>query len=219
MHGQLGKADVHAGHREVGCGDIAQGGAAGQVCPVAVPLHTDSRLPAHLQKDRAGHCVRGVFLIGVVFDHHAAVDHRVFVLVRIFRMRRMQGMGIVRGNQEAVCRQLRQLPAHSLADAPRHVLQKGGVGSLAAAAAHLLMVKETEQRHGGSLLRLQESLEAAEGALQIVQPGTAHQLFLRSQQRRRRSGIEEQVRCHHVFRGNSKGTGHDFCKVLRLFTT
>ena len=101
MHGQLGKADVHGGHGDLGIGNISQSGAAGIVTPVGEGLHGDGKTAAKFLEPCGGEAVGGVALLGVVLDDDAAIDDGTVHGVRIFRMVGMDAVGVVCGNHEA----------------------------------------------------------------------------------------------------------------------
>ena len=160
VHGQLGKADIHRVHGDVGGADVAQGGAAGQVGPVGKALGRHAGLSAELRKGRGGDRVGGVALVGVVLDDDALVHLGSVVPVGIFGVIGMDGMGIVRRDEEAggqACgRQLIQ--AQRGAEAQQRIREEIGVGALLGAAAHLLVVKDAEDRRALPFSGPQEAL-------------------------------------------------------------
>ena len=64
MHGQLSKTDVHSGYGNMGQRDMTQGGAAGNIRPVAVGLDLHAGDSADLAEDGRGNTVGGIALGG-----------------------------------------------------------------------------------------------------------------------------------------------------------
>ena len=209
MHGQLGKADVHRIHGDVGGADIAQRGPAEQIGAVRVMLHRHARPAADLRKDRLAHRVGGVLLVGVVLDDDTAVDHGAILAVGVLGVIGMHRVGVVRRDHEAGRDTAVEVPPERLADAPKRVRQKVRVGALLGGAAHLLVVKEAEQRGVSPGLRREEALKAAEGALQVVQPGGGDVLLVRTEADAGCAGIEIEIGGDQILRPDTRGFGGD----------
>ena len=133
----------------MGCGDIAQGGAAGEIRPVAVSLDWHPRLLTDGLKHRPGYGVRGVALVGVVLDDDAAAQHRELPLVGVLRVGGVDGVGVVCRHHEAVGDG--RLPrfavkAAAVGDPLQHIGQEGGIRPLTGVAAHLFVVEHRQHR-------------------------------------------------------------------------
>ena len=170
MHGQLGQTNVRCGHGYMGNGYAAQGAAAGNVRPVVVGLHLGSRLLADLAEQGGAEPVGAVALVGIEFQHHALSHHRGVCRVGQLRMVGMDGMGIVRGNQEGLAQQPADVQPQSLSDADQGVLHHGGIRAVLGAGANFFAVQGAEHPNVLAFRGSQEALEAAPNALQIVQP-------------------------------------------------
>ena len=82
----------------------------------------------------------------------------------------MDGMGIVRGNQEGLAQQPADVQPQSLSDADQGVLHHGGIRAVLGAGANFFAVQGAEHPNVLAFRGSQEALEAAPNALQIVQP-------------------------------------------------
>ena len=199
----------------MGGADIAQGGAAGQVRPVGEALGGYPGLFAKLCKGGGGDGIGGIALVGVVLDDDALVHLRPVVPVGIFRVIGMDGMGIVRRDEEAGRQAAAQIRAQALRRPGQHILQEGGAGALFGAAAHLFIVKDAEHREACPLRRPEEALRAAEDALQIVQSRGGDVLFRRAPDGAGSAGIEEEVLCQHILLLHAQSISNEGVKLLR----
>ena len=155
-----------------------QGGAAGDIRPVAVGLNLDLRLPADLPEESGGNPVGTVAQSRVVLEYNALPHHRGVGRVRQFRVVGMDGVSVVRGNQEGLGKKPIQIPIHTPADSAQGVLQEGGACPLDGAGTYLLAVKYAQHRNLRRVkVPVQEALGAAPGAFQIVQ-SRGGQVFL-----------------------------------------
>lgn len=95
MHRKLGQADIHG----------INATCVLEILPSVEPPSISERLwktwqgtPAFLSdgfKQRAGYCVRGIFLIGAVFDHNAFIHIRAVRRVGFVGLVRVYAVGIV----------------------------------------------------------------------------------------------------------------------------
>ena len=215
MHGQLGKADVHGAHRYQRAGDAAQGGAAGQVGAVGHQLHRYACLSAGGAEHGTGAAIRGVALVGVEFDDHAAVHAGAVASVGVFGVIGVDGVGIVGGYQKAAgqgsLESLLILP-QGQADAAQGVPQECGGRALLGGGAHLLVVEDAQHRQAAAVTGGEEALCAAPDAGQVVQLGGEDVLAVGAQHRAAAAAVEEQVLPQHVLRtdaGGLRGQGQD----------
>lgn len=100
------------------------------------------------------------------------IDERPVDRISLFQMGRMDGVGVVTGNHEAVRKGNQAvLAAHGkpLADTVHGVLQESGSGALSGLAAHLLVVKEAVDRGMLLFFPCQKAFDGSKGAVEIVQ--------------------------------------------------
>ena len=102
-----------------------------------------------------------------------------------------------------------------MTDAPQHVREEGGVRALLAGGADLLIVKDAQRRKTLRILRLQKALQAAEHALQIVQPGRGDEFLLRAPKRACRNGVEKQIPGEDILFLHAKRPGNKRVKTFR----
>lgn len=131
------------------------------------------RLAADCREQRAGDAVGRVALVGVELDGDAAVQTRRVGHVGVFRMVRVDAVGVVCRDKEAL-RKHSQIPfliqPQRKRDAPERIGKQARRCALLRLAADLLIVERAEDRHAARGLRCQKALEQTEHAAEIVQP-------------------------------------------------
>ena len=176
--------------------DVAQRRAARLVGAVGIALHGHLRGAADLGKDRGGNAVGRVAGVGVVLEHDAAVRDGTLAAVGLIGVVGMHGVRVVRRHHEAVCgaaQIIALVKPERKADAPQHVGEKARIRALLAGAAYLFVVENAQSRQTGRIAGLEEAAQAAEHALQIVEPGRGDEFVLRAPDRAGRAGIEKQI--------------------------
>ena len=143
-----------------------------------------------------------------MLDDHAAVHHRAVGGVGVLRVVGVDGVGVVGGHQEAVGDGGGAVPARGGADPVHHVAEEGAVSPLLGEAAHLLVVEEGKYREALALPGGQEALEAAVGALEVVQPGGGDELPRGAPDEALLPGGQHQVVTQDVLRGTARRLGH-----------
>ena len=220
MHGQLRKADVHTRDGDLRRGDGAERRAARHVGSVGVHLHGRARLAADRCEQRAGDAVGRIALVGVEFDDDAAVQARRVGHVGVFRMVRMDAVGVVSRDKEAL-REHAEIPflVHPQRErnAPERIGEQTRRRALLRLAADLLVVERAEDRHAAGGFRRKEALEQAEHAAEIVQPGREEKLVLRAEARAARAHVQAQILAEHLVLLYARGLGHDAAEAVRGF--
>ena len=210
------EADVHGGHSHAGVGNISQRGAAGVVAVVGEGLGGDVMILAELTEVGRRERVGGVFLCGAVFHHDAAIDDRAVARVGVFRMVRVDAVGVVSGNHEAPCDHGHGLVigvAQAHGEAGQHIVKECGAGALGGGTSHFFVVEEGIEGNIFLLLALGETAEAGECTLQVVELRRGNKFLLFAPQGAGHAAVEEEVmsedvfgfhfrsRCHHIHEG------------------
>ena len=129
----------------------------------------------------------------------------------------MDGVGVVRRDQKALGEPTaigRLVQAKGGAEAQQRIRKEIGVSALLGAAAHLLVVKDAEDRRALPFSGLQEALGAGIGALQIVQARRREILLLQTPDRAGCAGIELQVGGDDVLLPGADALGHQGGQAL-----
>ena len=220
MHGQLRKADVHARDGDLRRGDGAERRAAGKVRAVGVDLHGGLRLAADGREQGAGHAVGRIALVGVELDDHAAVHPRRIGHVGVFRVVRVDGVGVVRRDEEAL-REQAQIPflpePQRERDAPQRVAQQARGRALLRLAADLLIVKRAEDRHAAGRRCRKEALQQPEHAAKVIQPRREHKFVLRTKDRPARADIQAQILAEDLVLLHARSRSHDAAEAAGSF--
>ena len=100
MHGKLRQAHIGRGNGNPCGGDIAQGRAAAHIRPIGIALHRNALFFTEVFHIGFGDAVGGVFLTGIEFQNHAAVQDHPVLRIGIFRVIGMHRMSVVAGKKE-----------------------------------------------------------------------------------------------------------------------
>ena len=100
VHGQHGEADIHGRHGNFRTGNISKGGTAGVIAAVRKNLCGNIEFPAEVFEISCREGIGGIALAGGVFYDDASIDDGLIDRVRIFRMVRVNAVGIVCGNHK-----------------------------------------------------------------------------------------------------------------------
>mmetsp|Transcript_21000 Transcript_21000/g.49727 ORF Transcript_21000/g.49727 Transcript_21000/m.49727 type:complete len:236 (-) Transcript_21000:364-1071(-) len=104
MHAERGHPQVDDAQPCLGGDDWSDGGAAGAVVPHHELLHSEARPPRQLAHEEAALCVRGVALVVVGLDDHAAVELGCVCRVVLLGIVGVHRVRHVRGQKEAPAR-------------------------------------------------------------------------------------------------------------------
>ena len=129
---------------------------------------------------RCRQTVGGITLIGVEFQHHAAVELGGVVGVCQFRMIGMDGVGVVRRYHERSCQHPVVIIAHATADTLQRTAEQIAVGTLRRVGAHFFSVKYHQHLNVPGGISIQEALGAAIDAVQIIQCGGGDKFILQA---------------------------------------
>ena len=183
--------------------NVAQRRAAQHIRTVDKGLHRHAcaRTDGLEQPCRNG--IGGVFLVGAVLDHNAAVHNRVIGFIRLFRVIGVNGVAVIgrchqAGGQHTAlfactCPQL-------FTDALDHFLHKGGACALLGGAAHFLVVKNRTQGDHVLVFGFADRLGAGPCALQIVQLGAGDKFVFCAPNAARLAQIQKQIACQQLLR-------------------
>ena len=221
MHRELGQADVHRADRHERIGDRAERRAAGKIGAVGHDLRGNARVFAHGAENSAGAAIGRVALIGVELDDDALVHIRAVVGVGVFTVVGVLGVRVVRRDEEAAREhhlELLLVLSEAQGDAAQRVAQERRARTLLGGRADLLIVENAADGDISALLRRKKALEAAAGALEIVELGRKDVLLVLAKQRPLAAAVEEQVAAEDVVFCNVRGFGDDGQDAAAVFT-
>ena len=193
MHGQLGEANVHRGHADLADGDAAQGAAAGNVRAVVIVLAVDPRSLAHRAHDGGAEAVGAVAQVGIELDDDAAAHLGGVAAVGQLWVVGVLGVGVVGTDQEGLGQQPVFIQGKGLGNPGDGLAQQGGACTLGGAGAHLFAVQGGEEGNGPAGAGVQEALEAAPDAFQIIQRGAGQEALVQAPYAGLLADVEEQV--------------------------
>lgn len=174
-------------------------------------LRGDVMVFAELLEVGSGEGIGRIFLCGAVLDDDAAIDDGTVHGIRVFRMVRVDAVGVVGGDHEA-SRDHGHGFIIAVSEGSGETLQgirkEGGAGALRGGAANFFVIEEGVDGDVFLLLPLREAAEAGEGALQVVELRRGDEFSLFAPDGTGDAAVEDEVMREDVF-GFHLGSGGD----------
>ncbi len=207
MHGPLGCAHVDTVKLNLGCQDVAQGGASRGVAVVDKHLAGDispfAYATEHRRRPRVGH----ILAVGVDFNHRAVAWDRMVGGILLRRIVGVEGMAVVGRHHEGVGHSAGiclEIATQTLENPP----QNRRCGSLLGARAGLLVVEyghHPGHRVGPTRLRRSgKGRDSRVGHLQVVDTARGYEFLIKPEEARRSGVVKRQVKVENLLRSHTQ---------------